>query len=104
MTKAFYSLVGMKHRGTEGLVKALPAGEALTLIRESNNKHDSSAVQVWGRGQHLGYVKATQVHPIAVRLDALIERTKLAPKAVLLPGKLTFDGGGWPMIEIEETP
>lgn len=65
-----YVLVGMKHRGTEALVATLPDGEPLTLMRERTNPHDPNAVQVWARGQHVGYVRATQVRTLTMAMDS----------------------------------
>lgn len=104
MTKMLVALVGTKHRGREAinLLAALPQGEPLTLIREPDNRFDPNCVQVWARGVHLGFVKATQVRPIAHRLDAAIERANLPAKAVTMAGKLAIDGGKQPMVEIED--
>ena len=94
-------MVGMKHRGTEALVASLPQGEPLTLIREPDNKFDPNAVQVWAQTAdgpvHIGYVRASQVRPLAMAMDAL------APplgKLILL-AKLAIDGGRWPLVELE---
>lgn len=95
--KCLYSLVGMKHRGTEKLVASLPAGEPLTLNRERHNAFDPNAVQVWARDQHIGYIAAKQVKPIAIAMDAALEKSTTSFTAVL---RATPDR--WPMIEIEE--
>jgi hypothetical protein len=101
--KSLYALVGMKHRGTEALVASLPQGEPLELIREQTNPHDANAVQVWARGQHVGYVRANQVLPLARRLDGMIAATDSASTfRTRLPAKLAVDGGRWPMVEVDE--
>ncbi len=64
-----YALVGMKHRGAEALVASLPPDEPLLLIREPGNKFDPNAVQVWARGQHVGYVPKTQNAVLAKFID-----------------------------------
>lgn len=98
MTKSLYAIVGMKHRGTEVFVASLPAGEPLLLLRDANNPHDPNAVQVWARGRHVAYLKATQVRPLARRLDSQIALGR-GPK---LEAKLSIDGGHWPMAEVED--
>lgn len=102
MTKSLVALVGMKHRGTESLVASLPQGEPLTLIRETDNKYDRFAVQVWARDAHVGYIKSTQVRPIAMAMDRAIEMQALSRGGGgVLPAKLAIDGGPWPMVEID---
>lgn len=113
MTKSLFALVGMKHRGTEALVASLPQGEPLTLVREPMNQYDSNAVQVWARGQHVGYCKASQVRPLALLMDRRDRERSLAafdetspprepPSNYTLAARLAIDGGKWPMIEVSE--
>lgn len=99
--KSLSALVGMKHRGTEALVASLPAGEPLTLVREPNNDYDRNAVQVWARGQHIGYVKASEVRPIAMAMDAAAAKSNVNVGSLMTPAKLAIDGGRWPMIEVD---
>ena len=103
--KSLVALVGMKHRGTEALVSSLPRGEPLTLVREPTNPHDRWAVQVWARGVHVGFVKGSQVRPIAMAMDRHGPPPP-DPKTMLsgysLGAKLAIDGGRWPMVEIDE--
>jgi len=105
--KSLVALVGMKHRGTEGLVSSLPRGEPLTLVREPDNRYDPNAVQVWARGVHVGYIKASQVRPIAIAMDAkgppptLGKHGTIFNDGVMFAAKLAIDGGRWPMVEIE---
>ena len=102
--KTLVALVGMKHRGTEEIVKALPQGEPLTLVREPGNPHDPNAIQVWAQGHHVGYVKATQARALAMAMDraALAMPGGAARPAYAKPAKLAIDGGKWPMVEIDE--
>jgi hypothetical protein len=101
--KGLYSIVGMKHRGSEALVASLPKGEPLTLIREPSNKFDRNAVQIWAQSKHIGYVRATQVAPLAAFIDA-----NGAPplngdrKGPSIDAKFTFSADRWPMAEVEE--
>lgn len=47
----------------------IKVGDALTLIREGDNKHDSNAIRVEWRGHKLGYVPRAQNRAIATALD-----------------------------------
>lgn len=54
--KSIYTLVGMKHWSAEAIVRGLPNGEPLLLVREPSNPADPHAIQVWARGAAVGYV------------------------------------------------
>jgi hypothetical protein len=92
--KAIYDLVGMKYRGSEKFVRAQPNGVAAKLVREPMNKHDPWAVQVWLGGEHVAYVKGTQVGALARKMDAAGKSS--------LPGFLVADEV-WPKIQVEES-
>lgn len=70
-----YAVVGMKHRGAEAFVAALPPDSPLMLVREADNKFDRNAVQVWaqdgGGWRHVGYVPKTQNQVLAQFIDAI---------------------------------
>lgn len=109
MTKVLYGLVGMQFRPPE--VKAyfakLPNGSPLTLIREPNNPHDPNAVQVWSGDVHIGYVKGSQVKPLALAMDAMPAsmaglHDAGAKFTNTMHAKLAIDGGKWPLLEVEE--
>ena len=96
--KSLIALVGTKYRGPEmvALLASLPNGEPLTLRRDPMNAYDPSAVQVWARGEHIGFIKGTQNRAIAARMDsadALIWQSR---------AKLAIEGGKQPMVEIDE--
>lgn len=94
MPKSLSAITGMKHRGTEALVASLPEGEPLRLVREPENPYDPNAVQVWARGQHVAYIKATQARAIAHEMDLA--------KVTERVGKLSKSAGrGWPMVELD---
>jgi hypothetical protein len=90
--KALYSLVGTHHVGAASFVAILEPGEPLTLVREPENPHDENAVLVWARGRRVGYVRATQVRALALKMDS-------SGKAFV--GKLVKTPEG-PQIEVEE--
>ncbi len=86
-------MVGMHYRQAAQFVESLPKGEELMLKRDRNNAHDPWAVQVWARGRHVAFVKATEVRSLAQRMDLA--------KQDLRPGRLAFDCG-WPVVETNE--
>lgn len=90
--KALYDLVGMKYRRREDFVRQHPTGSPVKLVREPMNKYDPCAVQVWLGGEHVGYIKATAVVPLARKMDVAGQSS--------LPGSLV--AGDWPRIEVEE--
>jgi hypothetical protein len=103
--KTLVALVGTKYRGPEmvALLASLPQGEPLTLVREPGNRFDPNAIQVWARGQHLGYVKGNQNRDLAKAMDdARIKTVGGAPGAFPWPVSLAIDGGKQPMVEIDE--
>lgn len=101
--KSLVALVGMKFRGTEDLVRSLRQGEALKLVREPDNRFDRFAVQVWARGIHVGYLKGSQVKPIARALDskAMAQDQSAVQPVASVEAKIALDGGKWPMVEID---
>jgi hypothetical protein len=56
------------HRG-EAILPELHAGEELSLVRESFNRHDLDAVAVYFRNDKLGYVPRADNSAIAQMLD-----------------------------------
>ena len=102
MALILVALVGMKHRGTEALVASLPQGEPLTLVREPTNQYDRNAVQVWARGKHIGYCKASQNRAISMAMDTAAAKANVNVTSLMKPAKLAIDGGKWPMVEIDE--
>lgn len=98
--KMIIALVGMRHRGPDvaALVEALPDSEPLTLIREPTNKYDASAVQVWARDRHVGYLKGSQNKPVANWMDTL---RRARQSDVTLSAKLSVKEGRWPFVEVE---
>lgn len=95
------ALVGMKHRGTIGVVAALPNGADLELVRETDNKFDPNAVQVWANGQHVGYLAAKQVRPIALAMDAKAATFPLGGERMRLAAKLHRSSADrYPLVEV----
>lgn len=69
--KALYPIVGARHRGdAQKLLDSLPTGEPLILKREPSNPYDHNAIQVWARGQHVGYIPKRDNPPLAMAMDS----------------------------------
>lgn len=69
--KKTYSIVGMKHAGTEQFVASLKPGLAVTLVREPENKFDKRAVAVWCGDKKIGYLPGNQNAEISAKIDAM---------------------------------
>ena len=63
-------LAGFRYYAGEVLWGELHEGDALSLIRESDNTHDKNAVRVEWQGQKLGYLPRTQNQAVAAAMDA----------------------------------
>ena len=92
MTLAVYQIVGMKYRGTEKVLAQMKKGEPLRLVRDPFNTHDRNAVEVWGGGVHLGFVKGSEVAPLAGYMDRRGGGD--------LDARLSHDGH-WPAAEVD---
>ena len=108
-----YALVGMKHRGAEQFVADLAPDSPLALVRESDNRFDRNAVQVWaidaGRWRHVGYVAKTQNQVLASFIDSFgtlrlainnlaMDSSVADRKAVA--ARLHKGNNEWPLVEI----
>ena len=113
MTKAIYTLVGVKQAGALEFVASLPAGEPLELIREPFNPYDANAVAVRARGLAVGYVGRGR-DPSAPKYKPGSDNVPLA-RFIDKHGKPVVPGdppraagrlvpGNPPQIEVEETP
>lgn len=63
-------LAGSQYYALSALWQEIRAGDALTLVREPDNRHDRNAVRVEWRGQKLGYVPRAENRLIAEAMDA----------------------------------
>jgi hypothetical protein len=80
-------------KGTENMVRALPDGAEVTLVREPTNGFDPNAVQVWIDGKHIGYVPKRENQTLAKDMDK---------DGKEYSGKFTRLGDGWPAVEIDQ--
>jgi len=100
MKKAF-SMVGMEHRKTEALVKALQPGVPATLIRESTNRFDPNAIQVWIHGEFVAYIPKNQNALLAAMLDHPERPLDDAGSRSIEAVFIRSPNSGYPQVEVE---
>ena len=62
-------LAGFQYYQGKQLWDEMKVGDALTLVREPDNPHDSNAVRVEWRGHKLGYVPRRENRSVAQHMD-----------------------------------
>jgi hypothetical protein len=62
-------LAGFQYYQGKALWDEMKVGDALSLVREPDNRHDSNAVRVEWRGQPLGYVPRRENRTVAQHMD-----------------------------------
>jgi len=62
-------LAGFQYHAGSELWEQMKTGDALQLIRESDNRHDPKAVRVDWHGQQLGYLPRAENHAVADEMD-----------------------------------
>ena len=62
-------LAGFRYYDAAALWDEMRVGDALTLVREPDNPHDSNAVRVDWNGRQLGYVPRRENADVARQLD-----------------------------------
>lgn len=112
--KGLYGLVAMQYRPAEAQAhfRSLPNGAPLILRRDPNNRFDPFAVQVWSGDFLIGFIKGSQVKPLAMAMDSAASAVsdelvagglkQGGPLISNLNAKLAIDGGKWPLVEVEE--
>ncbi len=68
-------LAGFQFHAGKKLWPDMRVGDSLSLIREPENTHDSRAVRVEWRGQHIGYVPQRENGDVARFLDRGLKLT-----------------------------
>jgi hypothetical protein len=63
-------LAGFQYHAGRELWGQMKEGDALTLVREPDNRHDPRAVRVEWRGRQLGYLPRAENRAVAAELDA----------------------------------
>ena len=62
-------LAGFQYHAGMQLWQAMKPGDALTLVREPDNRHDANAVRVDWHGQKLGYLPRAENRAVAAEMD-----------------------------------
>jgi hypothetical protein len=62
-------LAGFQYHAGASVWNELKVGDALTLVRETDNAHDTNAVRVEWRGQMLGYLPRAENRAVAAEMD-----------------------------------
>jgi HIRAN domain len=62
-------LAGSQYHEVDAHWELLTVGDALTLVREPQNRHDAQAVQVLWQGHLLGYVPRRENKSVTAALD-----------------------------------
>ena len=62
-------LAGSQYYAMEASWTEIKVGDALTLIREPDNKHDRNAIRVEWRGHKLGYLPRAENRTVAAEMD-----------------------------------
>lgn len=63
-------LAGSQYYAMASFWTEIRVGDALTLVREPDNRHDRHAIRVDWRGHPLGYVPRAQNRAVAAAMDA----------------------------------
>ena len=63
-------LAGSQYYALDAFWNDIRVGDALTLVREPDNRHDRNAIRVEWRGRKLGYVPRAQNAAVAAAMDA----------------------------------
>lgn len=87
-------LAGSQYYEAGRLAAQMQVGDALTLVREPENRHDRRAIRVEWRGHKLGYVPRAENRSISAALDA-------GEKLTARVSKLRDDPDPWKRIEFE---
>lgn len=87
-------LAGSQYYAVGEFWHELRVGDALTLIREPDNRHDRNAIRVEWRGHKLGYVPRAENRAVAAALDG-------GDKLVARIARLTGHANPWHRVEFE---
>ena len=85
-------LAGSQYYALSSVWQEIRPGDALTLVREPDNRHDRHAIRVEWRGQPVGYVPRASNRSIAAAFDA---GDKLSARVSSVSDNKT-PGNGWP--------
>lgn len=91
-------LAGFKYYAGEALWDELREGDALTLIREPDNTHDTKAIRVEWRGQKLGYLPRAQNQAVSAAMDA---GERIDARIAKLRNRLPAQGNPWQRLLVD---
>jgi hypothetical protein len=91
-------LAGFKYYAGEALWDELCEGDALTLIREPDNEHDTKAIRVEWRGQKLGYLPRAQNQAVSAAMDA---GERIDARIAKLRNRLPAQGNPWQRLLVD---
>ncbi|MFZ3222979.1 MAG: HIRAN domain-containing protein [Rugosibacter sp.] len=91
-------LAGFKYYAGEALWDELREGDALTLIREPDNTHDTKAIRVEWRGQKLGYLPRAQNQAVSGAMDA---GERIDARIAKLRNRLPAQGNPWQRLLVD---
>jgi hypothetical protein len=63
-------LAGSQYYAVDAVRAKMRVGDALTLVREPDNRHDANAIRVEWQGHQLGYVPRRENRALAAAIDA----------------------------------
>lgn len=87
-------LAGSQYYNAGELWREMQVGDALTLIREPENRHDVRAIRVEWRSHKLGYVPRAENRSVAAAMD---EGHRVSARI----SRLKEDSNPWKRVEIE---
>lgn len=62
-------LAGFQYHAGKRLWSQMQPGDALTLVREPDNRHDANAVRVEWQGHKIGYLPRAENRAVAAEMD-----------------------------------
>lgn len=87
-------LAGSQYYAVGQFWQQLQVGDALTLVREADNRHDRQAIRVEWRGHKLGYVPRAENRAVAAAMDQ-------GERLVARIARLTEHPNPWRRVEFE---
>lgn len=87
-------LAGSQYYAVDAAWTQLAVGDALSLVREPDNRHDAHAIRIVWRGHQLGYVPRADNRALAAALDA-------GDRLVARISRLKRDPNPWRRVEFE---
>jgi len=87
-------LAGSQYYAVGEFWRQLQVGDALTLVREADNRHDRHAIRVEWRGHKLGYVPRAENRSVAAAMDQ-------GERLVARIARLTEHPNPWRRVEFE---